>query len=322
MVAAPVPVPGAAGGFGGVAPGTAAPGQIQLLPGTPKKVPTAYVGSVRLRAFSGKMLPADVAKKDDLPIAIEATGEPRLHGLRLVGKPIIHKAIDEHGQELTVSNEEPKMDPVDPAGAVRGVMIWGPGMMTSPATRQQTVRFQKGAKASRVLKELTGTLTAETEIPNEILVKVDNILKASGTTAKGGTGSITVHSVDALADGTFQVKMSIENMQGNPLGGGFGGGIVINGGVVIVGPGGRMVVGGPGGGNNGLPDLVDAKGAKLQFGGVTAMRTNINNGQVNQEATVLYRPAAGTGEPASLVLFGNRTVNFQIPFTFRDVPLE
>src|SRR5207249_3080327 len=116
---------------------------------------------------------------------------------------------------------------------------------------------------------------------------------------------------EVLGDGSIQVKMTMENLQGNPLGGGFGGGgVVINGGVIVVGPGGRMVIGGgrgPGG-NNGLPDLVDAKGNKLQFGGVTNMRTNINNGQVNQEATVLYRPAPGAGDPASLVLFGSRTV--------------
>lgn len=318
--------PGGAPGFGGVVPSTGGP-TVQLTPGVHKSIPTSYAGSVRMRALSGKNLPTTTPKTTDTTIILDALGEPRLQGFHLVGTPTILKAVDELGQELIVSNEVPKVAPAP--GARDDVMILPvfPGGATAApgaAGRQQTVVFKKGEKSGKMIKELKGTVTAQATIPNEAIVKMDNVLTAAGKSAKGAAGgSMNLDSIDKQADGSYRVKVRMENLQPNPFGAARGG-IVINGGavqVIQIGPGGAFI-GGRNTAQRGMPDLVDARGNKYQVVGVPGMRTQINGGVVTQEATLLFRAPAGAGEPASLVLFGERPVNFQIPFTFRDVPLE
>lgn len=328
----PMPVPGFAPGFPGIeigpgglpggVPGKSA-AQVQLVPGAHKPVPTSYAGSVRLRALSGKNLPAGIARGANPILVLEAGAEPRLQGFQIQGTPVIHKAIDDQGQELTVI-DPPKVDGAPMVGEDIAMILPFPGPGTvGPQTRQKTLTFKRGEKPSKNIKELSGTVTAQTIIPNEVVVRMEKVLEAAGKTVNSAAGgALTLNTIEKLADGSVRVSMRLENLQPNPFGGmGFGGGgIVVNGGAVIEIRGGGVVMGGamP----SGMPDLVDAKGNKFTFGGTSAMRTSINNGQISQDVTVTYRPTGSTGNPASLVLFGTRTVNIQIPFTFRDVPLE
>lgn len=324
------PMGGGAPGFPGIGIGPIGPdgmpAHMQLIAGKHEPIPTSYSGSVRIRALTGKHIPADMPKAAGINVILDAAGEPRLQSFQLIGNPVITKAVDDQGQELSVSADLPKVDV--PIGAPDGVMILpfpGPGGMMGPRSKQQTVVFNKGAKPSKMIKELTGTVTAQVVIPNEVLAKVDKVMDAAGKTVNAANGgSITIDGVEKQGDGSYKIKVKLDNMQPNPFGG-MGGGIVINGGIAFdigVGPGG--VVGGPAGtgASRGLPDLEDAKGNKYQFAGVASMRTNVNGGMISQEATCIYRPAAGAGDPARLVMYGNRSVNFQVPFSFKDVPVE
>lgn len=324
------PMGGGAPGFPGIGIGPigpdGAPARLQLIAGKHEPIPTSYSGSVRIRALTGKHIPAGMPKAPGINVILDAAGEPRLQSFQLIGNPVITKAVDDQGQGLSVSADLPKVDV--PMGAPDGVMILpfpGPGGMMGPRSKQQTVVFNKGAKPSKMLKELTGTVTAQVVIPNEVLAKVDKVMDAAGKTVNAANGgSITIDGVEKQGDGSYKIKVKLDNMQPNPFGG-MGGGIVINGGIAFdigIGPGG--VVGGPAGtgASRGLPDLEDAKGNKYQFGGVASMRTNVNGGTISQEATCIYRPAAGAGDPARLVMYGNRSVNFQVPFSFKDVPVE
>jgi hypothetical protein len=42
---------------------------------------------------------------------------------------------------------------------------------------------------------------------------------------------------------------------------------------------------------------------------------------MSQELTLVFRPHAGQGEPDRLLLTGQRTVTFPVPFNFKDISL-
>jgi hypothetical protein len=44
-------------------------------------------------------------------------------------------------------------------------------------------------------------------------------------------------------------------------------------------------------------------------------------GVLTMEVTMVFRQNNGQGEPAQLVLHGQRNISVQVPFTLRDVPL-
>jgi hypothetical protein len=186
-----------------------------------------------------------------------------------------------------------------------------------------TLRLQKGDKASRVLKELKGTITAEVEIPNEKLLEVANILKATGEKVKTTSGgTVEIKSVKKQGNGDYVVNLVLDGQNGNPFGGGAG---------VIVGGGGRIVIRGGGGmvinGRNigpapdkDAPKLLDAKGNAFQIAAIDKSLV-IENNSASQEMTITYRPNPGQQEPSKLVQFGSRPVKVNIPFAFRDVAI-
>jgi hypothetical protein len=215
---------------------------------------------------------------------------------------------------------DPNANPNLPVNILPAMDLVGGLNPFMPLQRQTTFRLKAGDKKAKTLKELTGSLTGQVLV-SDALITLDDVLKAAGKTANGKAGgSLTLNSIDKKDNGDYHVAMRLENVPGqNPFGGVFGGnGVVIqniqiNGNVVMVGGG------APGG--SGLPDLVDEKGNKYQTGGMTNRRMNVNNGQVSQEITLVYRAANNVGAPARLVLNGQRPVNFNIPFSFRNVEL-
>src|SRR5262249_24703247 len=71
-------------------------------------------------------------------------------------------------------------------------------------------RLKKGAKASKSLKELKGTVAVQVQPPAKPLVTVDNVLKAGGQTVKGEEGcSIKLSSATNTGNGQITVQMEL-----------------------------------------------------------------------------------------------------------------
>jgi hypothetical protein len=320
-------------------------GQLNLIAGKPADLPTFYSGAIRVRALPSQPqgvvrgVPAPAAGAREAVLYLEVTPEPRVQNFTLNGSGAVQfdKAIDDQGQSLSAP-----MDPMPPNG-VGGPALGGPGfarggLAVQPVygynpygiqSRYTEVRLKLGEKKAKTLKELRGQITAQMLAPPQALITIDNVTKAAGKKVERNGGSIEVLSFQKQADGSYQVKFRLQTppqfiaapfqgailQNGAPVNGG-----AVGGGVVQIGPGGRVMR--TNYYTNGLPSLFDAKGRPLAlsqpplrvyqggFGGVAS-----------QEVTMTFRAQGEQGEPARLVLEGQRNVSVQIPFTLRDVRL-
>jgi hypothetical protein len=302
-------------------------GQIVLTPGDPTKRHVSQAGSVRVVLRPGS--PGPDGKLPDHRLLLEVSAEPRLAGFQLVGTPGVLKAIDDQGQTL-----RPSQDVDRPENAADfDPQLYLPYGQSLPVRRSATVSLRKGEKPAQALKELSGTLTAQVTLPNEVLASIENVLKEDGRSADGKNGgTLRVNSVEKLANGDYRLQLKMENLDNADPFNNFrwnagranlvfqANVINVQGNVVI---GGRAIAGdGLVAARQGLPELLDVKGNKYQIVALPSLETRINNDQMVRIATVHYRPAAGSGEPSRLVLHGNRTVTFPVPFRFENVPLE
>ena len=199
--------------------------------------------------------------------------------------------------------------------------LGGPKNPTMDDVKRAADQYNKlGEKAAKSLKEVKGSFTASALMPTEPLLTVDNVLKSAGKTVKGANGgSLSVKAIDKMNNGDYQVQISMENMPAgnNPFG---GMGVGFQQIQIQIGGGGNVMINGirP---NQHLPTLVDAKGQSYQLVNIPQRGLQINNGVMRQDVTLVFRPQASQGEPARLVLNGQRSVNFQVPFSFTNVPL-
>lgn len=269
--------------------------QIQVMPGKPNPVPTSYAGAVRVRAYTEAG-----NQKGEVAIRLDLAAEPRLQNFSVSGSPRVDRASDDQGQSLSYV-----MDPTQSVALLR----------------QAKLHFKLGDKRAESLKELRGSLTAQALMPTETLVSVPNILQAAGKTAKGAGGAtLTVASLQKQPNGDIQVQVRMENIPGqNPFG---ANGVVIQQIQINVQGGGNIVIGGmPLSPNSGMPALVDKEGKSFSLVNIPNRRLQLNNGMMSQEATLVFRPNTGQGDPDRLILTGQRTVTFPVPFSFKNMPL-
>jgi hypothetical protein len=173
-------------------PGT--PGQLMLKDGKAEKLPADDGSAVRVRALpNANMLGA--APEGEILLALEATPEPKLQW-QAFQSIHIDKALDDKDQKLTqVMPQVPAgppgfggPNPAVPAGAARPaiarpmIAVWGGGNQAIP------VQLKKGEKASKSLKELKGTITAQMLSEAKPMITADNLAKAAGKTFKGDKG--------------------------------------------------------------------------------------------------------------------------------------
>jgi hypothetical protein len=296
--------------------------QIVLRDGKAESVPTFYYGALRIR-----LLPAnratDIAvqprQKDEVLFILEVTPEPGLQGFTIVGSPRIEKALDDLGQELALAME--------PMGTPGHLVMHNPYQLYNPdGVRQAALRLKLGEKPAKTLASLTGNLTFQALNPkSEAIITVPDVLKPAGKAVKGSNGgSIQVMTLEKQNDGSYRVVVRFEQpqQQGGAVNirGGFGGGQVI-----IIQQGGQQVVmersASTSKGNQGLPVLVDAKGKALDLTQVPQRIGRVVDGKYVQELTMIFRATGGVGEPASMVLFGQRLVTAQVPFQFKNLQL-
>jgi hypothetical protein len=166
--------------------------QINVQDGSPQKVPTAYVGALRLR-----LLPAERAREDEANLALDISMEPRVPGFSVADGSRVQKAVDDRGQELTV-------DLVALARAARTTR--GVVSVVDPV-----LRVRLGDKESKTIKEVRGQLHGVALAKTDPLIVVDDIFNAVGKTFKGANGgSIEVLGVEKKGDGEVQVQLRQE----------------------------------------------------------------------------------------------------------------
>ncbi|HZT83348.1 MAG TPA: hypothetical protein VFA26_24165 [Gemmataceae bacterium] len=228
------------------------PTTITLVDGKADDVPTHYAGAVRVRGLKYAFPPIPNPPPAFL---LEVRAEPKLQIQGLAGVKI-DKALDDKDQKLTEDAGGPNGPggfpvppggfpaPPLPPGGIGGAGFGGfvarpPVWFGGMGSHQHLVRFKKGDKESKSLKEVSGTVSAQVLTPPEPVLTVDNVMKAAGKTVKGKDGG-SIKVVDAKADdnGRIQVQVEVEMPPGIIPGGvgGFGGGVILPGGPVQIQP--------------------------------------------------------------------------------------
>jgi hypothetical protein len=244
--AAPQPVPPPPPPAGPVAAPAAAliqpifngqPGQIILTDGKDKEKKEAadVTSAVRVKAgVRSEMFGA--APAGEVLLALEITPEPKLQWQQTMAVRVT-KALDDQGQELKeiTAAENPGAGPGfgGPGGFVAGPAVRPNVRIAWDGMHQYApVRLKKGEKAAKVLKELSGTVTAQLLTAPQAVITADNILKSSGKTFKGvEEGSIKILDVSKGENGTVTVRFELEQpanmMPANGGGWGVPGGIQV-----------------------------------------------------------------------------------------------
>lgn len=322
---------------------------ITLKDGTEKDTPTSYAGAVRIRATNNVQQFGTPGPKEIL-LGLKVSPEPKLRWQKTVNVRV-EKALDDQGQSLLpkmADNTTPNPGDFDQIGGfpgggrliIRGggiVPLTPPGYPTSGGLHQYApVRLAKGEKPSKVLKELTGVLTAEVLAEAEVHITADNILKAADKTFKGKDGgSIKVLSVTENGDMVtlkleFDAPKDVVPAQPAP--------VAVPGGIqVLPAPappppprgafqvqvqqiqivGGGVVYGGNSGAQ-GL-ELLDEKGNAIACVG-TSSEFQGNAGNFKLTQTMSFR-AQKDQKASKLVFKGSKSVGIDIPFSLKDVKL-
>jgi len=149
-------------------------------------------------------------------------------------------------------------------------------------------------------------------------IVIDDILKAAGRSAKDSAGmTLAVRSIQKLTNGDVHVQLSMERSL--PVNA--GGGIVIQGAGNVQINGNNIVIGSSTGAPTNAPRLLDADGQPFTLERAAANGLTINNNQMSQAMTLVYRPQPGQGPAARLVVPAQRLFVFDVPFTLRDIVL-
>ena len=109
----------------------------------------------------------------------------------------------------------------------------------------------------------------------------------------------------------------MENLPGQNAFGGMNGVVIQQ---IQIQGGGNIIIGGMPQ-QRSVPTLVDKDGKSFQLVQVPSSRMQITNGVMSQELTMLFRPNPGQTDPDRLLLTGQRTATFQVPFAFRNIDI-
>lgn len=286
--------------------------RIVLVDGKPTPTPTADVGPVRLRALPpGTVVPGVSKAEGELQVALEAAIDPRLRWEKLVSLRV-RRAVDDQGQELT-HVVTPPAERTMRSSTSSVVIINGRLDSSSNADPALTaIRLRAGAKPTKKLTEVSGTVTGLMLLPVEKLLTVDDVLKAAGKSTEGIAGS-AFKVVEATKDesGLVRVRAHVQPpvsdlLDGTPLY--FTTRIIARG---------RMLGDEPLPLHNASYTLVDDKGQAYQL---VDTETPESRGGL-REVILTFLQKKGQGEPAKLEFRARRGVVVDLPFTLKDVPL-
>jgi len=284
-------------------------GPLTVQDGAAQVYPTSYAGAVRIRVLPLSTQPNAPKREGEILVLLEATGEPRMQNFGVVGSAMIDKALDDAGQALfVVMDQVVDNNDFNVPNGIRGRVIVN-GQVYNPygtgIHRHALVRLKVGEKQSKSLKELTGNLTTQMLSPPEALITFDNLMKAAGKEGKGPNGSrVEVVNVTKQDNGDVRVQVRMEYPQN-------------------VGAQQMPQINATNGfrTNFGVATVRDAKGKEYQFVTQQYVSSRFVNGAITQEVALTYRPN-GAGEATILSFNGYRMITMQVPFTFKDLPLQ
>lgn len=286
---------------------------ITLKAGTPESVPTFYAGALRIQALAAN-------KNDGVQVTLRFSVEPRITQFMVDGMPIIERAIDNLDQELEMTmdsetNNDNLNQNINRLGRINRVYYPNNNQMSN--TREVTIQLKKGEKASNLLRELKGRLTAKVLTPTEPLVTMKNVMKAAGKKATGKDGEgLELVSINRADNGQVTIQVRVDNNNANLLNGAINGNIVINGNVIING---RNINSAD---NSGTLQLLDGKGRPYRLVNIPRRSTRIMNGQISREMTMVFAPEGNAEAPETLLITGQRMTAVQVPFQFENVSLR
>jgi hypothetical protein len=269
-------------------------------------------------------------------LVLEVAAEPRLNSFSATGIVTIDSARDEHGTMLEAvigaadglavfANREATS--INLNAALNGNMVRSSTYVPSPPSNQAKVYLSKPAPSSTQLVELSGKVLVQARVDTAPLVVVDRIMEAAGRTVRGESGTaVTVNKVTRLAGGDVRIDAALE-MNAGVMGFNAAGGpnnVIIQGAIIQQMNGNNVVIAfdsGPTVANDNDLKLVDAKGEAYAVHQVFSPSMRINNGNISRILQLVYRPKAGQGPPAQLVLSGHSLFAFEVPFSFKNVRL-
>jgi hypothetical protein len=278
------------------------------------EAPTARFGSVRLRA--------QPAARGDLGrgLSLNVQPEPRLREFRVVpGSLRIHKAIDGHGQPLETANT-PEEAPKPVGGG--GVFIGGRALvLPPPPTAQRSAGFtmRPGAKPSRILRELTGTVGITAECETGIVAAITSPLTAKEKHVTGRDGwGLRLLSMKRAGDGTVEASVVVSRPTSNPLEGMFGGKVRFGGRIVING----VEVGGESErATPAHPRLYDAEGRAYTLAAVENEKVREEGPKAERRFNMKFTPPTAKSVPARMTLSAIEQSPLTVPFSFKDLTI-
>jgi hypothetical protein len=281
-------------------------GPLTVTEGKPEKLPTAYVGAVRVRLVSPRNPLVGFGKDDgETLFGLEVMAEPKLQW-RGVGGLRILRAVDDNGLTLVQPNLFVGEQSVQENLLINVMWFDATGMQNNGAgqdAHRVPVRLRLRGKPSHRLAELRGLLSVRVQSPPQALITVPNVLKANGTYKGPDTRVVKITGVKRESNGTLTFEMHEEQ---------------------TVATGNGMFGGGWGwsssGGNTTGWTIQDAKGKKLSVNG-NNQRTSFNGMTITQDTSFSCQLSKSFVEPIKLVYTGTQTLTADVPFTLHDVAL-
>ena len=258
---------------------------------------------------------------------LQFSAEPKLHWQGTVDMRI-DRAVDNRGQSLICSpamrDQQGDEEQIVFINGINGMMMANGGHQGPVG-----VRVRRGEHPGIRLVELSGSMAAQVRVA-EALAVVDSPLKSAGDMVRGNCG-VTLKIVSAARAENGDVTVGVEihmptdvQLQGN-------GAVQIAGQMRIVAGGGIIRQVGPNGEASHLPAgatefqglaLEDAKGRRF-----AATRGQIEMTQFAQQGMTFkfkttFRPTDASWQANRLIFTATRPATIEIPFAFKDVPLQ
>lgn len=301
-------------------------GQITLVPGKPKKLPSDTSSSVRVRQADPATRPASFGEQE-VGVLLEIAPEPRLRWQQVTAV-MIDRAIDDRGQKLSQADSATDPNRVQVNGNViiiRGGMVMPGGRFASSAGgvhHYTAVRLKKGDQASKALKELSGTISGLVlSDPEKMLVVTDLSTVGKRVQGKDG-GRLEITGVEKQADGSthltfeFEAPPGVYAETGTP-------GVRVNRQVQM--QNGQMVavaIASSGYSPYGVT-VEDSKGNPLPASVRVNYKRNPGVAGIKMQYVAVLPAADGKQAAAArLVYTGRRQTSVTVPFKLTDLPLK
>ncbi|MFO0811429.1 MAG: hypothetical protein U0746_22595 [Gemmataceae bacterium] len=306
---------------------------MRSLPGTDGRVmlhdsaasPTLSVcsGSVRVRLLPvGTPFPSAIPGRDEAVFPLHVSPEPRLTMMNVLSATI-ERAVDDLGQTLIVSDLRP-----DPTSDDLEFVIMPAGVIqTRPARPRGTqiaLRVRTGDKVGQRIAELRGQLTADVVIADTVAnVSARAVADHPIASTCGVTGKmLAVDRADQAV--RYSLELAVPPAVALATGRGMPPAELPNRGIMLRAAAQTeqmdLPFAPPGTTQFGALSLEDAQGKRLEIAGGSWKRMSVNGQGGNYQITVTFR--LGDTEPARLVFTGTRPGTVQVPFAFKDVPLQ